>query len=165
MSRFWQYVMFLTEPDHTTYSNLDFHYQMMDTFSSALAKFHVLSWFIFWQHIPHSRRLSIDKIPTLGRPALQQFNCNVPDSGHTWPDQTRVSLRSPGGGKMRDPGKEAVSWPARKHATHHHIEPSCTALHGAALHHIHGAPPKLDSTTLPFLNSRTCASDHRKNLI
>ena len=46
MSRFSQYVTFLTEPDHTTYRNLDFHYQMMDTFSSALAKFHVLSWFI-----------------------------------------------------------------------------------------------------------------------
>ena len=46
MSRFSQYVTFLTEPDHTTYINLDFHYQMMDTLSSALAKFHVLSWFV-----------------------------------------------------------------------------------------------------------------------
>ena len=40
LRRFLQYVTSLTEPDHRTLSNLDFHYQMMDNFSSALAKYH-----------------------------------------------------------------------------------------------------------------------------
>ena len=94
VSRFLQFVTFLTEPDHTTYINLDFHYQMVDKFSSALAKFHVF----WWQHILHSRRLSIDKIPTRAL-LLQQFNIIVMSQvlGHMWPDQTRVSPRSPQG--------------------------------------------------------------------
>ena len=40
LRRFLQYVTSLTEPDHRTLSNLDFHYQMMDKFYSALAKYH-----------------------------------------------------------------------------------------------------------------------------
>ena len=45
--RFLQYVMFLTEADHTNYSNLDFHYQMMDKFSSALANITAVPG-LFW---------------------------------------------------------------------------------------------------------------------
>ena len=45
----------------------------------------------------------------LGRPSLQQFNCNLPDSGiHvTRPNQGLSSLAL--GGKMRDPGNKVVS--------------------------------------------------------
>ena len=44
----------------------------------------------------------------LGHPSLQQFNCNLPDSGRhvTRPNQGLSSLAL--GGKMRDPGNEVA---------------------------------------------------------
>ena len=95
MSRFSQYVTFLTEPDHTTYINLDFHYQMMDTFWQNFTSFPGSFW---WQHIPHSRRLSINKIPA--RALLVE---------HTWPDPTRVSPRSPQGAVWKTLGTKLFS--------------------------------------------------------
>ena len=66
LRRFLQSVTFLTEPDHIIYSNLDFHYQMMDKFSSALAKISPPFLVDFGDNIfrTRSRKLSIDKIPT-----------------------------------------------------------------------------------------------------
>ena len=65
LRRFLQYVTFLTEPDHITYSNLDFHYQMMDKFSSiGVGKISPPFLVYFGDNISRTRRLSIDKIPT-----------------------------------------------------------------------------------------------------
>ena len=51
----------------------------------------------WWQHIPHSRRLSIDKIPTKGAPPFNNLIAISQILGDTWPDPTRVSPRSPQG--------------------------------------------------------------------
>ena len=76
----------------------------------------------WWQHIPHSCRLSINKIPTTV-PLPLQFNCNLPDSGTyvTRPNQGLSSL-TPGVCKMRDPGNEIEmlnAWETKKYFNVH----------------------------------------------
>ena len=83
-----------------TFRAFDFRYQTMDKVSSAAippdiaAEPPIVLGSLWWQHIPHSRRLGIDKTPT---------------GIHVTRSNQGLSSLAPGGGKMRDPGNEVVN--------------------------------------------------------
>ena len=98
----------LTEPDHTTYSNLDFHYQMMNKYSSAFAKYHRRSWSILVRPHPAIPKAKHRKNSYYGAPSINNLILisQILACRHVTRLNQGLSALAPRGGKMRDPGNE-----------------------------------------------------------